>query len=126
MYQQRAEMLGFSSPGEVKEALSNPDTLIIDVRSHEEIAATAAVDITIGGVDAATAVSKVLTPGCHDGPALEEMTLQMAPDKNTTIVIYCLSGRRAGIAKEKLQNIGYQRVLNAGGLNDVLAIQQLP
>ena len=40
------------------------------------------------------------------------------------IVIYCRSGKRANVAKERLISMGYneKNLLNAGGLADVLAI----
>jgi phage shock protein E len=34
------------------------------------------------------------------------------------IYLYCGSGRRAGIALETLQQLGYQQVVNVGGLED--------
>lgn len=43
------------------------------------------------------------------------------PDKSTEIYLYCASGGRAGRAAEQLQQAGYQRVHNAGGIADVRA-----
>lgn len=40
-------------------------------------------------------------------------------DKNAPIYLYCRSGRRAGIAKETLEQMGYTNVTNAGGIEDV-------
>lgn len=37
-------------------------------------------------------------------------------DKNTPIKVYCRSGRRAGIAKQTLEALGYTRVENVGGI----------
>ncbi len=36
------------------------------------------------------------------------------------VIVFCRSGRRAGKAKETLEQLGYTRVLNAGGLDDLL------
>lgn len=44
----------------------------------------------------------------------------VAPDKNRRIVLYCRSGRRSGIAQQTLQGLGYQRVENAGGYEDLI------
>jgi len=44
----------------------------------------------------------------------------VAPDKDTTIYLYCHSGRRAGIAKETLDDLGYTQVTNVGGLDEAL------
>ena len=43
-----------------------------------------------------------------------------APDPNTHIVLYCRSGRRAGIAEQALRQMGYGQIDNKGGLNDML------
>ena len=37
------------------------------------------------------------------------------PDKKETIIVYCRSGRRSGIAKKNLDAMGYKDVINAGG-----------
>lgn len=41
---------------------------------------------------------------------------QLAPDKNTEIVLYCAAGGRSGVAKMQLESMGYTRVRNAGGI----------
>jgi len=41
-------------------------------------------------------------------------------EKNQVIYLYCHSGRRAGIAKQTLDSMGYTRVVNIGGLDDAL------
>ena len=41
-------------------------------------------------------------------------------DKDTEILLYCGSGRRAGIALEALEAQGFTNVTNRGGLADVL------
>lgn len=40
-------------------------------------------------------------------------------DKDAPIYLYCRSGRRSGIAKETLEQMGYTNVTNAGGIEDV-------
>lgn len=39
-------------------------------------------------------------------------------DKSTRIYVYCRSGRRAQIAKENLERLGYGDVVNLGSLED--------
>ena len=41
-------------------------------------------------------------------------------DKDAEILLYCGSGRRAGIALEALEAAGFSNVVNRGGLDDVL------
>jgi len=45
---------------------------------------------------------------------------ELAPDPDTAIVLYCRSGRRSGIAKQTLRQLGYQEVTNQGGLSDMI------
>lgn len=42
----------------------------------------------------------------------------LSKDKGRDIVLYCQSGRRSGIAQKTLQDMGYKRVVNAGGIAD--------
>lgn len=39
-------------------------------------------------------------------------------DKSGSYLIYCHSGRRAGIAFDQMQQLGFSKVSNLGGLND--------
>lgn len=43
-----------------------------------------------------------------------------APERETRIVLYCRSGRRASIAEQLLRQMGYRQIENRGGLNDML------
>ena len=45
---------------------------------------------------------------------------EITTDKDQAIHLYCKSGRRAGFAKQALEQIGYSHVVNSGGINDVL------
>lgn len=45
---------------------------------------------------------------------------QLIPNKNTPINVYCRSGRRAAIAQDILQKMGYTHVVNRGGLADII------
>ncbi len=44
---------------------------------------------------------------------LENLT---SGDKAKEIVLYCQSGRRSNLAKQKLKNLGYKNVTNHGGI----------
>jgi phage shock protein E len=37
--------------------------------------------------------------------------------KDDTVILYCRSGHRAGIAQETLKKMGYQKVENYGGID---------
>jgi rhodanese-related sulfurtransferase len=49
---------------------------------------------------------------------IKERANEELPNKNTTILIYCRSGRRSEAAAISLANLGYSRVYNFGGIND--------
>jgi phage shock protein E len=82
-------------------ALAAADPLWIDVRSPEEYQA----DHIVGDPNVT-----------YDGIALKIESL--APSKDTEIVLYCRSGRRADVARMTLEGMGYTRVRNAGGIAD--------
>lgn len=42
-------------------------------------------------------------------------------ERDTVIYLYCARGRRAGIAKDSLDALGYTGVVNVGGLEAALA-----
>jgi phage shock protein E len=79
-------------------ALAQPGAVLIDVRTQEEFAS--------GALPGATLIP-------HGDIAAR--IAEVAPDKNTPVVLYCRSGRRSGIAQDSLQALGYTRVINAGG-----------
>lgn len=83
----------------------HPDTtgpaglLVIDVRSEREFQTTAierAVNVPL--------------------PQLAHRIGELAADKATPLVLYCASGARSGVGCGVLQQMGYTRVTNAGGL----------
>lgn len=44
--------------------------------------------------------------------------IELLPDKNATILVYCRSGNRSKQAAEKLAALGYTNVLDFGGIID--------
>ena len=42
--------------------------------------------------------------------------LDLSP--NTPIYLYCRSGRRAGMARDRLHELNYNTVINVGGIDD--------
>ena len=57
---------------------------------------------------------------------LESKIAGKVPVKNTPIYIYCRSGRRSGIAVEKLKAVGYTDLHNLGGLKDAQEKLNIP
>ena len=117
-YEERAKMNNMASPKEIVEALKQEGTVVLDVRTDEEIA-EAKLDTPENVQWSKTGCSRT------ECPALETDPSQFVKDKNATIVIYCKSGARANRAKIVLENQGYTKVLNGGGLTDMLIYQQM-
>ncbi len=44
----------------------------------------------------------------------------LTADKGASIYVYCRSGRRSGMAKETLENLGFTQVVNVGGFDDAM------
>lgn len=85
--------------------LQRADSLLIDVRSSEEFSA--------GALPGAIRIG-------HDEIAAQIASI--APDKDRPLVLYCRSGRRSGLAKQSLENLGYRQVINAGAYDDLLPL----
>ncbi|MDT8438287.1 MAG: rhodanese-like domain-containing protein [Wenzhouxiangellaceae bacterium] len=85
--------------------LAQYDIAVIDVRSAEEIAETGVVG------NAATIVHT-------DTDALAEF---LGPPPGRAAILYCRSGRRAGVAIDTLEALGYDSLINAGGHADLSA-----
>ncbi|WNO61177.1 rhodanese-like domain-containing protein [Rheinheimera sp. MMS21-TC3] len=50
---------------------------------------------------------------------IEDNIASITTDKNATIYVYCKSGRRAGIALQSLESLGYTNVVNKGGYEEL-------
>jgi phage shock protein E len=77
---------------------SAADPVVIDVRTPQEYSE--------GHVDGALNLP-------HD--TIADHIAAAVPDKNTPVVLYCHSGRRAEIALKTLKDLGYSQVENYGG-----------
>lgn len=114
-----------SSAEETRAALAQPDTIVLDIRTPEEIDAS-------GGMISHPNVHQV-TVSLTDASALVKQAPTLLPQQdkdNATIFVYCRSGRRATNAVRTLHEMGYTHVMNGGGYTDVqtalLQSTQLP
>ena len=89
-------------------AASSP-ALYLDVRTPEEYAA--------GHVE-----GSVLIP--YDQIAARAAELE--PYRNRDIVVYCRTGRRAGVAIDALRALGFTRLENGGGFEQLAHSRSLP
>lgn len=76
-------------------------TVIIDVRTPEEYSS--------GHIEGALNINYT---------DIGSEIINHVPDKDTNIRLYCGTGRRAGIAKKTLEDMGYRNVTNEGGYED--------
>ncbi|WP_146661741.1 rhodanese-like domain-containing protein [Enhygromyxa salina] len=85
--------------------LVDAGALLLDVRTPEEFAS--------GHVEGAININHADVPA-----RLDEIRELVGGDVHKPVVVYCKSGRRAGIVKDQLVDAGFDRVTNLGGLND--------
>ncbi len=78
--------------------------LLVDVRTQEEY-------------DAGHLEGALLIP--YD--QIPQRLAEFGEDKNRSIVVYCRSGKRAGVAEQTLRKAGFTHVLNAGGYKTMKA-----
>ena len=90
-----------TQPEAKKMIASNPDAIILDVRTQEEF-------------DKKHIPNALLVP-IED---LKEGDFSKLPDKDATILIYCWTGRRAEDAAKILGDNGYKNVYDMGGIVD--------
>lgn len=85
----------------LKALLAKDKTVVVlDVRTAEEYAS------------GRLALAKLLPFDAIDANSASKLI----PTKNTTVVVYCRSGRRSALAAETLKNLGYTKVWDFGGL----------
>ena len=77
-----------------------PEKVLLDVREEEEYITGHAVDAVLLPVDQLT----------------DETALDVIPSLDTPVLVYCRSGYRSSAAAHKLDEYGYTRVYDMGGL----------
>lgn len=98
-------MIDYISFEEGKHILGTcPGSVLLDVRTEEEY-----------GIE--HAAGAVLLPQ-EDLETMDEgEILDVLPDLDAPVLLYCRTGRRAALAAVKLEELGYTRLYNLGGLN---------
>lgn len=90
------------TPQQAKEIMDTQDCLILDVREEEEFLVEHIED------------AELLTLA----DITEETAAEVIPTKDTLVLVYCRSGKRARTASHILAGLGYSRIYNFGGIND--------
>jgi rhodanese-related sulfurtransferase len=121
-YQIRAKEFRLASDEAIREALQQSSTIVLDVRTIEEVSSEGKV------TDMEWFPHHLLTYRQSDCTVDDCLTLRLSPqdviphwnNAAATIVLHCSSGRRAALAKEILLQQGYSgSLLNAGGYHDL-------
>jgi rhodanese-related sulfurtransferase len=89
------------SPAEAKEIMDNEETIVLDVRTKQEY-------------DQGHIEGSVLLPVDEISAKAEEVL----KDKEAKILVYCRSGNRSATAAKTLIEMGYENVLDFGGIID--------
>ncbi len=92
------------SGAEVAEAVSEPGTTVIDVRTPEEYASghvAGAVNIDV------------------EDPGFDEAVASLP--KDDAYVVYCRSGNRSAAAADRMADAGFTDITDVGGLDDLAA-----
>ncbi len=85
--------------------LHEENALLLDIRTEDEF--------QLDHIEGATFI-----PFLNFSQYLQRIEELTNGDKNRPIVLYCRTGRRAGIVKQVLLQEGYTQVTNMGGLGD--------
>lgn len=86
--------------------VADGDALLVDVRSTEEVAG--------GRLNGAIHIPH---------PEIVAGLANRGVSRDSTVVLYCRSGNRSGIALKALTDAGFSRVINAGAYQDLLPLQ---
>lgn len=118
-----SNMMGTSfskaSKDTIRQALTNPETVVVDVRTVDELTSIGFWNVTTTTVGAAAAAKWVHAPGTlQDNPLLKVAAHGLIPNKDAPVIVYCAKGLRAAKSKEILEAQGYTNVLNVGGYPD--------
>ena len=90
------------SAEEAYEMMASQEVVVVDVRTREEY-------------DGGHIENAVLVP---KGSIDEDTAAEVIPEKDSTVLVYCRSGRRSKDAAQKLLALGYQSVYDFGGVID--------
>lgn len=98
------------SPGEARR-LIEAGALVVDVREARELQQS-------GKLRGAKHV-----PSGMIGSRADPASPHYDPDfvKSVPVLLYCASGIRSGAAAERLRELGYQKIFNIGGLQELAA-----
>ena len=90
--------IGFEQAHEI--LLNEPEAVLLDVREEPEYLSGHALDAQLLPVDELTA----------------ESAAALIPASDSTVLVYCRTGRRSARAALELDRLGYTKIYDLGGL----------
>lgn len=119
-YETRAKQFDIASDEAIRAALQQSDTIILDVRTQEEIAQDGSLKEQTSFPDLTYKQSNCTAEDCEKLRLSPQDVIPNITTGTATIVMHCRSGRRVTRAKALLLENGYQGpILNAGGYADI-------
>lgn len=119
-YDTRAKQFDFASDEAIRAALEQPGTIVLDVRTQEEITHDGSLKDQTRYPDLTYKQSDCTAEDCEKLRLSPEDVIPNVTTNTSTIVMHCRSGRRVTRAKALLLEHGYQgTILNAGGFIDI-------
>ena len=105
-YGMRKASFGIEDKEVLKDVSADDKVVFVDVRNPDEIEQAKCCRPYVEG--------KYLLENCD-----EEVVCKDLPDKDAPHIVFCAKGGRASKACQKLKDMGYSNVYNAGGLGDI-------
>eukprot|EP00960_Hanusia_phi_P065544 766129-Hanusia_phi.AAC.2 len=99
------------SNDDIKKHLSTQGVVIVDLRGNAEVAADPVVKGAVHVPSTPDTAAAMIESAVKSG--------DIPSDRSTPIVLNCRSGRRAGIACDKLSELGYTNAINGGTIDDI-------
>lgn len=119
-FETRAKQFDFASDEAIRAALEQPGTIVLDVRTKEEIDSDGSLKDQTRFPDLTYKQSDCTVEDCEKLRLSPEDVIPNITTNTAIIVMHCRSGRRVTRAKALLLEHGYPgTILNAGGYADI-------
>jgi len=108
----------------VDELLLQPNVVLMDVREAHEVAQPPHLPPALNNASTGTRFVVVHCPASLSNASsvvTDDFLASHAILPDTPVVVFCRSGRRAGVALAALKSLGCKHAANGGGVEDVLA-----
>jgi len=116
--------ISIASAFDVQNAMDDPNAIVLDVRSVDEIIEQGHLQVDRQWIHAECTCSPGGWQQQDACPLLRVAAESLIPDKSTPVIVYSTTwGKRAALAKQILHQKGYTHVLNAGAFSNLGYLQ---